>query len=628
MAKKGGSGDRRRKRQPAELPPLPDPRMIEEFLRQALGAEGGGPPGSPAAQAQQFLMQAYQEPDADAQRDLARKALTAWPDCADAYVLLAENAPTRQESLRFYEQAVAAGERALGSETFREHAGHFWLVPETRPYMRALLGLAHLLWTTGRRDEAVHRFQDLLRLNPSDNQGVRYILAGWLLALDRDADLHLLLEQYPDEGSAVWAYTKALLAFRKEGDTPESRKLLKAARKVNKHVPAYLLGEKRLPPEPPPAYAPGDASEAIHYAAGSLPGWKTTEGALAWLRQAGRSTRKKKTEQVAAVGPLPLVKERLKQLPQRADVWQAGARQLPVWVKVAGQSVRPWAALVVSETDDLILGHGILEEAPAAAQLWDVLADAVQQPLAGKPHRPTAVRVRDDPVWQELKPHLEEVGIRLELADDLETLDTVTAGLAQHIGGAPQPGLLEVPGMTPEQVGSFFEAAADYFRQAPWRRVGYESAIKVACDKYQGGPWYAVVMGQSGVAIGLAVYDDLKVLERMWSGETADEENAREAVATAVTFGEEFELPLADVEAMRQYGWTVARPDAYPSVYRKERGMSMRPPLPWELELVEACLRAIPTFMQRRPASDTTPETVTVRVASGEVKLILSWIAS
>ena len=110
--------------------------------------------------------------------------------------------------------------------------------------MRARLGLAHSLWTAGRREEAVRHLQDMLRLNPGDNQGVRYTLAGFLLFLDRDDDLEQLLRQYPDEGSAAWAYTKALLAFRQHGDTPEARRLLQEARKTNKHVPDYLLGEE------------------------------------------------------------------------------------------------------------------------------------------------------------------------------------------------------------------------------------------------------------------------------------------------------------------------------------------------------------------------------------------------
>jgi hypothetical protein len=124
----------------------------------------------------------------------------------------------------------------------------------------------------------------MLRLNPGDNQGVRYTLAGFLLFLDRDDDLARLLQQYPDEGSVAWAYTKALLAFRQHGDKSEAQKLLKQARKTNKHVPAYLLGEKFPSAEQPAYYSPGDENEALEYVGSFLSGWKSTPGAIAWLR--------------------------------------------------------------------------------------------------------------------------------------------------------------------------------------------------------------------------------------------------------------------------------------------------------------------------------------------------------
>src|SRR5439155_9487294 len=157
---------------------------------------------------------AFGEHDDRRRVQLANEALKVSPDCADAYVLLAEHAPSRKEALRLYEQAVVAGERAVGPDTFRDATGHFWGLLETRPYMRAREGLASLLWTAGRRDEAVRHLQDMLRLNPGDNQGLRYTLAGHLVFLDRDDDLAQLLDQYADEDSATWAYTKALLAFR------------------------------------------------------------------------------------------------------------------------------------------------------------------------------------------------------------------------------------------------------------------------------------------------------------------------------------------------------------------------------------------------------------------------------
>jgi tetratricopeptide (TPR) repeat protein len=506
--------------------------------------QGQADPDTPLAQAQALVYRAFEERDEQRRIQLAREALDRCPDCADAYVLLAEHANSRKEAQHLYEQGVAAGERALGPEAFRRHAGFFWGLVETRPYMRARLGLAHSLWTAGRRDEAVQHLQDMLRLNPGDNQGVRYTLAGFLLFLDRDDDLARLLQQYPDEASAAWAYTKALLAFRQHGDTPAARQFLQEARQTNPYVPDYLLGEKFPPTERPGAYSPGDECEALHYLGGFLAGWKDTPGAVAWLR----AHVKKPKEAPHTKGPLGFIKKWLtKNLPQEDDVWQADFHQMPTWIRVAGKPVRPWLVLVMSRSTDLVLAHQMLQDTPATALLWDTLVQAMQHPAAGEPHRPIELQVRPDERWESLRPHVEAVGVRLVVAEALEQVEGVLKELSEHLGGQPQPGLLDMPGMTPDQVGRFYEAAAFFFRQAPWKKVGYEAAIKVECDQFQSGPWYAVLMGQSGLTLGLALYEDPEVLRRMWAG-GGDEENARTSVATTVTFGEEWDIPVADLE--------------------------------------------------------------------------------
>lgn len=206
---------------------------------------------------------------------LAKQAVEKSPDCAEGYIVLAEHARARKEALAMYERAVAAAGRVLGSEFFDQFEGMFWGLIETRPYMRARLGLAEALWASGHRAEAAEHLEAMLRLNPNDNQGLRYILAGWLLNLDRLDDLEGLLGRY-DESSATWAYTRTLVTFRRKGDSPEARKLLTAAKKSNRHVPDFLLGRKMLPPEQPSYYSPGDESDAILYVGHNLSAWKST----------------------------------------------------------------------------------------------------------------------------------------------------------------------------------------------------------------------------------------------------------------------------------------------------------------------------------------------------------------
>jgi hypothetical protein len=617
----------RSRRQPIESQDLPDRRIMEGTMRDMVRQLGGEVADTPLSQAQDIMSQAFAARDEGERIRLAEQALTICPDCADAYVLLAEHAPRRKRARELYEQGVAAGERALGPEAFERDVGHFWGMLETRPYMRARLGLAFALWAASRREEAVQHLQDMLRLNPTDNQGIRYSLAAFLLFLDRDDDLAHLLQQYADEGSASWAYTRALLAFRQHGDTPEARQLLKQAKKTNRYVPAYLMGRKHPPAREPGYYSIGDESEALNYVGSFLVGWKSTPGAVAWLRANDAKAKKKQAEARQARGPLGFIKKWLKErLPQTYDVWQADFRQLPNWVRIAGENVRPWTAMVTSRSNDLILAHELPEGEPSAAFLWDALVKAMQYPGVGEAHRPTELQIRPGGYWDELKPHIEDIGIQLETVEELDHLDFAFREMSDQICGKPEPGLLDMPGITPEQVGHFYDAAAYFFQQAPWKKVGYESAIEVEKEHSPSGPWYAVLMGQSGLSMGLAVYEELETLRQLWAGELADKENARRTVATTVTFGEESDIPVPDLEAAKRYGWKVARSDAFPSVYHKERGLSSRPPLAWELELMGACLRAIPQFVNRRPQDDTTREEITVPVTSGEMRLSLAWV--
>jgi len=102
-------------------------------------------PKTPLEKAQSLIFEAL-ETSGKERLKLVNQALKASPDCADAYVLLAEEkAQSLEEAFSLYESGVKAGERALGEKIFQEEVGHFWGMVETRPYMRARAGLAQCL---------------------------------------------------------------------------------------------------------------------------------------------------------------------------------------------------------------------------------------------------------------------------------------------------------------------------------------------------------------------------------------------------------------------------------------------------------------------------------------------------
>jgi tetratricopeptide (TPR) repeat protein len=288
-------GPRRLPRAERELADLQQALAQQDF-RAAAEAEayvrrlaGAGPrprltPREPLGRAQDLMYDAWEVEDPAERVALARQALMISTDCADAYSLLAdEAAESPEEALDLFRQAVAAGERALGKGVFEQHAGHFWGILETRPYMRARFGLAQTLAYLGELDEAIDVGRDLLRLNPNDNQGVRYDLLAWFIEAGNLDAAEELFAGYEDDRSASFAYGRVLLEFVRGGPAREAIFALFQAMKTNPFVPFYLLGLEEIPEDLPGLAAAGSKEEAIHTAIEQARAWVRHPDAIEWL---------------------------------------------------------------------------------------------------------------------------------------------------------------------------------------------------------------------------------------------------------------------------------------------------------------------------------------------------------
>ncbi len=301
-------------------------------------------------------------------------------------------------------------------------------------------------------------------------------------------------------------------------------------------------------------------------------------------------------------------------------------RPLPLWVNVNGRPARAWAILVVNRTEDLVLAQDVGPEPPTREAIWAQLVKAMEKPAAGEPHRPDEIQVRAADHWDDLEPDLDDLQIQRTVFEELELMDNVFEHLSTYLRkGNVERGLLDMPGVRPEQVGHFFQTAAEFYRRAPWKSVSGEETIRIDCDRFESGPWFAVVIGQMGMTPGLAVYEDFDILVRMRSQDSTDEENARNVVSLAVTFGEQVEMSFADLDAAAKHGWEIAAPEAYPWAIRKDLGRIMRPMLVWELQLMEAAMRLLPLFLAEQDRDNAEPFTRETHTGGGPLTLSLRW---
>ena len=80
-----------------------------------------------------------------------------------------------KDAIRHYEVGFRIGELALGPN----FDGLLpWGHIDNRPFLRCMHGFGLCLWRLGRFEEAGRIFDRMLWLNPSDNQGVRFLIDG------------------------------------------------------------------------------------------------------------------------------------------------------------------------------------------------------------------------------------------------------------------------------------------------------------------------------------------------------------------------------------------------------------------------------------------------------------------
>jgi tetratricopeptide (TPR) repeat protein len=213
---------------------------------------------------------------------LARRALEVWPDCASAYFALAEWAPDSERALPLYASGLAVAERVLGLEAISAAAGRIYdLGDGAGPLLGCRFGLAQALLGLGRKEEAADHLHELLRLDPAQCLGAGHLLADILIDLGRDGEAGEVLDRSPAMPFTSAVFSRSLLAFRREGDSPEARRLLRRAVKANPGF-CWLLADKAAPFR---VGSPGGKNAALASVLYTRGLWERTPGALAWLAE-------------------------------------------------------------------------------------------------------------------------------------------------------------------------------------------------------------------------------------------------------------------------------------------------------------------------------------------------------
>lgn len=317
----------------------------------------------------------------------------------------------------------------------------------------------------------------------------------------------------------------------------------------------------------------------------------------------------------------PNLVNKLLKIRQGDAVWQCTVRRAHLWITPKKQpAYRPFILLVAEQASGMILKTEIVDNRPAPQALLEHLFKTMQGSslsfgLQSK-QRPARICIDDAELAQACAPQLAEVGIRCEFRAALPQVEEALQEMDAHMNERePMPGLLRIRGVSVPLVAELYAAAAEFYRQAPWRWLLNSEPVEVRLPA-DGPARYALVLGSGGEFFGLSLYESLADLEVLFSREDPDQPPP--ITYTSLILEEATLMSFEDLDAIERYNWPVAGEKAYPLALKTmPNGDFTHTPTADDIIWLAAALRTIPVFVdqylhssgqaQPRPAQASFP---------------------
>lgn len=238
-------------------------KLVEEYNRNINSTRNGKPlKKSREDESDDYLEKAHQAEDLATAIRYADKAIELNPDNFDAKtfrIILRNDVFDRLKDL---DVILSQEEEKLRKEGYFNDEGHFWLIVETRPYMRGLTLKREILESLCRTTEAIEVSEKILKLCRNDNLGTRYHLISYYAMMENLKKALSLHKKYGNEKSLGFYLPIAICYFRL-GKYDECRETIREMTTVNKYAVKMLKKKNILDSSSEDFFSPGKESEVL-----------------------------------------------------------------------------------------------------------------------------------------------------------------------------------------------------------------------------------------------------------------------------------------------------------------------------------------------------------------------------
>lgn len=218
-----------------------------------------------------------------------RRLIDEYPEFIDAHhhlALLLDRAGREEEAFRIWQDVVAMGIECLPTRFEIGRDLLPWSILENRPFLRAYHSLGLGFLERGEIEKALDIFNNMLAMNPGDNQGARALTIDCGFRLNRPLDVLAICERYPDDGMEQVVYGRALALYQL-GRKVKAERALREALEFLPLIARELVKERHRKPKGLHSdyVTHGGADQAYYYWIEQGTHWKNTSGALGFVKE-------------------------------------------------------------------------------------------------------------------------------------------------------------------------------------------------------------------------------------------------------------------------------------------------------------------------------------------------------
>lgn len=280
-----------------------------------------------------------------------------------------------------------------------------------------------------------------------------------------------------------------------------------------------------------------------------------------------------------------------------------GGRVLPPFYITEGMPYRPEMILWLELPEFPVVFFQLSKPGEAPASFGATLLKAMESPMVGPPRRPSTVRVADARLADEVRRVLPEVRVIEAPTPELDDVLELMLGASEE-NARREPSYFEDGRVSIEAIEGLFRGAGILYEAAPWKVAGDCQVLRVDIPEYGVGAACLSIVGQLGQSTGLILFPSIEVFERFLKTAEAPHRPTEPidlgGTVLSLNYEAASDLPGPMYREVREHGWSVGGPRAYPVVQHRDGDGLLRPLTERDVRVVSACATSLAAFFTKR----------------------------